>query len=155
MHSGFTWLAYLPVTGGIISRLLATSFRIKAAARSANRANRERLRSVNDCVERCACQSAHPIYKRRRIMYMCVRAYVCVRLHMVPYVCVCMQTLARDDACTYMRAYGDSYEGYLADRVCPAIGYRRGVTDFTGRRANEKLVGCEVTRGQRLHPPSP
>lgn len=31
--------------------------------------------------------------------------------------------------------------------------HRRGVTDFTGRRANEKLVGCEVARGQRLHPP--
>lgn len=28
------------------------------------------------------------------------------------------------------------------------------MTDFTGRRANEKLVGCEVARGQRLHPPS-
>jgi len=30
--------------------------------------------------------------------------------------------------------------------VRPAIGYSRDVTDFTGRRANEKLVGCELAR---------
>lgn len=28
------------------------------------------------------------------------------------------------------------------------VGYRRGVTDFTGRRANEKLVGCEAERAR-------
>ncbi|CAL1673588.1 unnamed protein product [Lasius platythorax] len=56
----------------------------------------------------------------------------------------------------YTCAEGDGYEGHLVVRpsVCPAIGYRRDVTDFTGGRANEKLVGCEVARGQRLHPPS-
>lgn len=39
-------------------------------------------------------------------------------------------------------------------RPLPAISYRRDVTDFTGRRANEKLLGCEVARGHGLYPPS-
>ena len=65
--------------------VLATSFRIKAAVRSASRANRERLRSVNDYVERCACQSAHPIYKRRRrrVIHVYMRTCVC----MCAYIC--------------------------------------------------------------------
>lgn len=135
------WRHYKPV--------LATSFRIKAAVRSASRANRERLRSVNDCIERCACQSAHPIYKRRRVMYVYTRACVCVCAY------VCKHWRATTRACTRAPRAMVTRDTSPSDRVRPAIGYRRGVTDFTGRRANEKLVGCEVARGQRLHPPSP
>lgn len=142
----------LPTSGGRHYKpVLATSFRIKAAVRSANRANRERLRSVNDCVERWACQSAHPIYKRRGVCtYACVRLYV---FHMC--TCVCKHRRATTRAHTRAPRAIVTRDASPSDRVRPAIGYRRGVTDFTGRRANEKLVGCEVTRGQRLHPPFP
>lgn len=91
-------------------------------------------------------------------VYTCVRTYVCVHAFAHVRVCVCVSVCKHRRATT--RAYTRAPRAMVtrdtssSDRVRPAIGYRRGVTDFTGRRANEKLVGCEVARGQRLHPPS-
>lgn len=80
---------------------------------------------------------------------MCVRACTCKHWHMT-----------KREACMYTCAEGDGYRGspvvHPSVRPLPAIGYRRDVTDFTGRRANEKLVGCEVARGPEttIHLPS-
>jgi len=112
-----------------------TSFGMKTAVRSAS--NRERLRSVNDCVERCACQSVQTL-----LTYACHRFDTWTRACGRTHVYIDAGDCARD---TYL----------VRASVRPAIGYSRDVTDFTGRRANEKLVGCELARGQRLHPPSP
>jgi hypothetical protein len=95
-----------------------TWFWMKTAVRSAS--NRERLRSVNDCVERCACQS--PMYKRRSLTSSATRY---------------MDTSAS-------RGWWLRERHVSCPSVRPAISYSRDVTDFTGRRANEKLVGCEV-----------
>lgn len=99
------YLVCLPACWWHYKPVLATSFRIKAAVRSANRANRERLRSVNDCVERCACQSAHPIYKRWRIMYVYMRACICLCVHVYvcAYICTCVYVCKHRRATT--RAY--------------------------------------------------
>lgn len=52
------------VAGVAVQPAWLTSFWIKLFVRSASTANRERLRSVNDWFERCACQSIHPIYEK-------------------------------------------------------------------------------------------
>lgn len=64
--------------------------------------------------------------------------------------CVCMYVYANTRVHVHVRR-GRWLRGDTSPSVrpLPAISYRRDVTDFTGRRANEKLVGCEVARGGR------
>lgn len=70
----------------------------------------------------------------RRITRVCTHTHACVQ------VCVHVQHRR-----VTTRAHIRAGDGYVGSR--PAS---RSVTDFTGRRANEKLVGCETTS-----PPAP